>query len=141
MLGQVLDYIHNYFVRNVIYGTFEVVDGAMSVDGLLDGQYYIVKGSIFNDGLHRYPSTDLVDEVFNGEISAMAVPPDLLALVQEIQAWADKYGDVMSSPYSSESFGGYSYSKRSGSSPNSQEGVFGWQDVFRSRLNKWRKII
>lgn len=64
----------------------------------------------------------------------MAVPRALIALSDEIKAWVDKNGQE--SPYTSESFGGYSYSKAT----NAQGMAVGWRDVFRSRLNTWRKI-
>ena len=87
----------------------------------------------------------LIDETFEGAVWAMAVPPAVLALLAEIEAWQEKYGGVDSaamSPFTSESFGGYSYSKGSrGSSSSSGTGDAGtWQSVFSSRLNKWRKI-
>ena len=43
------------------------------------------------------------------------------------------------SPYMSESFGGYSYSK--GASNTASGGsVVTWQDAFKTRLAPWRKI-
>lgn len=142
MLEQILAYIHNYFVKEVHSGKFAIDSGRLSdVDFLLDGQYFMVVGSVFNDGVHKYPEDVLVDEEFSGEIRAMAVPPAVIALSEEISEWCEKYGSAMNSPYSSESFGGYSYTKAQGSggsgngaSPSS------WQSVFRSRLNQWRKI-
>ena len=75
----------------------------------------------------------------------MAVPPSVIALSAEIEAWQEKYGGVDStamSPYTSESFGGYSYSKSRGGSGNgsSDSGSGTWQSVYANRLNKWRKI-
>ena len=145
MLDQILDFIHNYFILEKHRGRFVVSGGELaSVDFLLDKQYFYVNGSALNDGLYRYPANNMDDEEFDGEIWAMGVPRELLLLADEIQAWVDKYGDAVSGPYSSESFGGYSYTKQSagnrvGNNGNSK--VFGWQDVFGSRLYRWRKII
>ncbi len=141
MLEQILDFIHNYFIVGVITGDFSVVDGALTVEGLQEGQYYKIEGSVFNDGVHQYPSTDLTDEQFSGRIGAMAVPPMLIALCAEIEAWQNKYGAQALSPYQSESFGGYSYSKGSGAKADGSAVLLGWQDVFGRRLNKWRKLI
>ena len=47
-----------------------------------------------------------------------------------------KYGEKSLSPYQSESFGGYSYTKASASNGDQVD----WKTVFRSRLNRWRKI-
>lgn len=141
MLEQILDYIHNYFERDIVDGSFTISGGSMTLDFLQDGQYFRIYGSVFNDGVHRYPANDLTDETFTGQIWAMAVPPAVIALADEITAWIDKYGDAMNSPYQSESFGGYSYSKGSGqNSSNNSSNPADWRVVFGSRLNHWRKI-
>lgn len=141
MLEQLLDYIHNYFVRQKHWGKFSVTDGNLDCDFLQNGQYYKVVGSVFNDGVHQYPSTGLIDEDFCGEVWAMAVPPAVIALSDEIDEWLSKYGEVQNSPYQSESFGGYSYTKASGAGNNGNaEPGATWQSVFRTRLNHWRKI-
>lgn len=142
MLEQILDYIHNYFVKGVYCGLYRISGGTLTMDVLQEGQYYRIVGSIFNDGVHRYSSeeTSLMDEEFMGEIWAMAVPPAVIALSDEISAWIEKYGDAMNSPYQSESFGGYSYNKGSGGSGGSAIGSADWRSVFGSRLNRWRKI-
>ena len=57
-----------------------------------------------------------------------------ITLSEEIAAWNEKNGTP--GPYTSESFGGYSYSKAT----NASGVVVGWQDVFKSRLNAWRRI-
>lgn len=141
MLEQILDYIHNYFERDIVDGSFTISGGSMTLDFLQDGQYFRIYGSVFNDGVHRYPANNLTDETFTGQIWAMAVPPAVIALADEITTWIDKYGDAMNSPYQSESFGGYSYSKGSGqNSSNNSSNPADWRVVFGSRLNHWRKI-
>lgn len=140
MLEQILDYIHNYFVKDVHSGVFRVSDRSLQVDFLQEGQYFKVVGSVFNDGIHKYPDDALVDEVFTGTVIAMAVPPSVIALSLEIEDWMDKYGSVANSPYQSESFGGYSYTKGSISNSNGGSNTADWRSVFGSRLNHWRKI-
>lgn len=136
MLEQILMDTNNLFVapdgRHA--GEYSIKGGSIALDFLAPGQYFWIKGSVFNDGLHVYPAADLTDEDFDGVVIAMAVPRALIALADEIKAWVDKNGQE--SPYTSESFGGYSYSKAT----NSQGLAVGWRDVFRSRLNPWRKI-
>lgn len=141
MLEQIMDFIHNYFVKEVHRGKFEIANGTLSVDFLQTGQYYKIVGSVFNDKVHMYPSEDLTNETFEGEIWAMAVPPTLIALAGEIEDWVNNYGEIVNSPFSSESFGGYSYSKASGATKSGDilPGTT-WQAVFGSRLNHWRKI-
>jgi len=141
MLEQILDYIHNYFIREVYRGTFVIENGSLSeVDFLLDGQYFKIRGSVLNDGVYQYPVHDLADEEFTGEIWAMSVPPAVVSLCSEIEGWMEKYGDVVNSPYASESFGGYSRTIARGSSNSNNGTVLTWQSAFAARLNAWRKI-
>ena len=107
------------------------------------GQYFRIQGSTFNDGVHKYPideSNKLVNEQFNGTIWAMAVPQTVIALAADIKTWQAAYGAPTSaalSPYNSESFSGYSYSK---DSSGISGGSMSWQDAFAGRLNKYRKL-
>lgn len=141
MLEQILNYIHNYFEKEIVPGTYSISSGTFEVDFLQNGQYFRIVGSVFNDGIYKYPADDLADETFTGEIWAMAVPPAVIALSSEISDWVDKYKDVMDGPYQSESFGGYSYTKKSsGGGTNNGNDASDWRSVYRSRLNHWRKI-
>jgi len=111
-------------------------------DVLVQGQYFRIVGSLFNDGVYQYPASGLTKETFNGAIWAMAIPPEVIALAEDIASWKAMYGNVDSeamSPYQSESYGGYSYNK-GGAGTDGKAGVVTWQQVFAPRLNKWRKI-
>ena len=139
MLEKVLMNIRNWFtVEGGIHsGTFSIKDGGITLPFLADGQYFRIIGSVFNDGLHQYPATDLVDEEFSGVIWALAIPPAVVDLADEIQKWQEKNGEVASSPFSSESFGGYSYSKATDAETG---GAVTWQSAFKQQLSAWRKI-
>ena len=114
MLEQVLDFIHNYFEKEIYTGKFKIESGSLTgVDFIRQNQYYKIKGSIFNDGIHQY-GEPLTDEEFDGIIWTMAVPSAIIALADDIKNYVDEYADKLNSPYQSESFGGYSYSKGSG---------------------------
>lgn len=139
MLEQILDFIHNYFIKEVYRGTFKIESESLNVDFLQEGQYFKIIGSVFNDGVHQYPASDLVNEEFQGEIWAMAVPPAVIKIAEEAKAYIDEYGSKLDGPYQSESFGGYSYSKGSGTDSHGND-VNSWQAKFSSRLNHWRKI-
>lgn len=145
MLGEVLRTLNNWFEvpGKRLTGRFAVEGSALSLpDGwLLEGQYFLVSGSILNDGLHQWPAVDLRDETFTGEIAALAVPKAVTELAARIEEWQAKYGKAAESPYQSESFGGYSYSKASGSgSQGGSDGAYTWRQAFRSELNRWRKL-
>ena len=104
-------------------------------DFLQDGQYFRICGSVFNDGVYAYAAETLTDETFTGTIWALRVPLALSKLVAEIEDYVNT--DVAKpSPYKSESFGGYSYTRNT----DSDGAPLSWQKAFRSRLNEWRKI-
>lgn len=142
MLSELCHDLRNYFETKKFYGEFKIEDNSITGDyQLQSGQYFRIVGSVFNDGVHVYPPTDLVDETFSGAIWAMAVPDEVVALASEIDDWNNLYGKPDStnmSPFNSESFGGYSYSKSGGGATSDGAGT--WQKAFASRLNKWRKI-
>lgn len=160
MLTRICQYLRNWFDKDPFhadypkyYGLFAVTDGVLTfADGtelpLVTGQYYRLMGSRFSDGVQLWQgqSGTLADEpAFAGAVWDIRIPPAIIDLADEMEAWEAKYSDVDSaamSPFQSESFGGYSYSKASGtasSDGSSTGGVFGQAD-FAARLNQWRKM-
>ena len=139
MLEQVLMHLKNWFLvpGGIHEGTYTIEDGGIALPFLANGQYFRICGSVFNDGLHQYPASDLKAETFDGTVWALAVPQSVIELSTEIEAWQKKNGDASVSPYQSESFGGYSYSKATDSATG---GAITWQSAFRSSLNAWRKL-
>lgn len=139
MLEQVLMNIRRWFpVEGGIHsGTFTIKDGGITLPFLADGQYFRICGSVFNDGLHQYNVLDLTDETFTGTIWALAIPKAVIELADEIQKWQEKNGEASVSPYQSESFGGYSYSKATDAETG---GAVTWQSAFKQQLSAWRKI-
>lgn len=136
MLDEILAEIRNYFAVKVHSGDFEVIGGKLSpLDFLQNGQYFRIVGSVMNDGVYRYPYSGLTDETFSGEIWALAVPPTLIALAADVEEYEKKAKETVSL-YTSESFGGYSYTKAT----DSNGSPLSWEKVFAKRLNKWRKI-
>lgn len=141
-ITELCEELRNWFEVKRMFGTFTISDGSIDLsDYLLDGQYYRIKDSVFNNGVHKYGDEidTLKDETFKGEIWALAIPQTFLDLMEEINKWVDKYGEAVNSPFSSESFGGYAVTYKS-AGEYSDSGGNGWQSVFASRLNKWRKI-
>lgn len=139
MLEQVLRHLNNWFLVDIHEGTFTVENGSITLPFLQNSQYFRVCGSVFNDGLHQYPAYGLADETFTGAVWALAIPNAVMMLSEDIDEWQKKNGEAVLSPYTSESFGGYSYTKASGGKAGTTA-VTSWQDAFRSRLNDWRKI-
>ena len=133
MLEAVLTHLNNWFVRDMYVGTFSVTDGTLTMPDQAEGQYFRVVGSVFNDGLHRCPAADLTDETFSGAVCLLAVPKSVIALAEEIKAWAAKN---QPGAYTSESFGGYSYTRAT----NAKGMAVGWQDAFAAQLAPYRKL-
>lgn len=137
MLEQVLRYLRNWFPVSFHNDTFVVENGSIALPFIKEGQYFRIIGSVFNDGVYKHPVTNLTDETFNGAIWAMAIPKTVLDMVEEIEAWNTKNAERVTSPYQSESFGGYSYTLKP---ENGSGGGVTWESAFASRLNAWRKI-
>lgn len=139
MLEQVLNQLHNWFVVDIHNGKFTIKDGGIALPFLLRGQYFRIKGSVFNDGLHRYgPDMEaLTDETFSGTIWALAVPREVVTLAEEMTEWQNKYGaEAAAGVYQSESYADYSYTKKTNSSG---EAVTVW-DTFKARLKPYKKL-
>lgn len=140
--------LNNFFETSRVFGEFVITGGSIDLSALVtsgalhEGQFFRIAGSVFNDGVYQYPCKGLTDEVFNGAIWPMAVPRAAMGLLTDIQAWitANAGDNQLNSPYQSESFGGYSYSKINNSGAGASADLGTWQNQFRSRLNKWRKI-
>lgn len=136
MLYEICNEINNFFTTNEDkkIGLIEIKDGQLSPSfDLVNGQYYRIIGSVFNDGIHKYGVGRLQDEEFKGAVWLMRVPKDFLDLVKEIQSYVEK--NDQTNTFVSESFGGYSYTKAT------KDGMpLNWRDVYRKRLNMWRKL-
>ena len=149
MLQQIMETVHNYFVEEKLNGRYEIVDGMISLP-LLEGQRFLIQGSVLNDGVYTYhengitndddtEEVGLQDETFAGTICALAVPPAVIALSAEISTWVEKYGEASNSPYTGENvIGVYSYTKASGGS--GAGGAVTWKDAFKDQLKRWRKV-
>lgn len=143
MLNEICRELRNWFDREKpkMYGRFTISSGKITDSTFLaviqENQYFRIVGSVFNDGIYKYDNElNLEDETFDGAIWLLAIPQEIIDLDAEVTAWIAKYGDAVSTPYNSESFGGYSYSKA-----NSASGAAtSWQSAFAEKLNLWRKI-
>ena len=138
MLTEICAELRNWFVvpDGVHIQTYTISGGSIApLDFLQEGQYFRIIGSVFNDGVHQYPASDLTDEVFHGAVWAMALPPSLIALTAEIEEY-NKSDAGKASPYISENFGGYGYTKATGSNGK----VLTWKSVFADALNRYRKL-
>jgi hypothetical protein len=153
VISEVCAELRNYFLRDYVNpeqymhsGSFVIAGGEMqSLPFLKVGQYYRIIGSTFNDGVHKYGAEHrsaedyerLTNEEFEGTIWEMFVPKEVVDLSEEIQDWISKNADAINSPYQSESFGGYSYTKAIASTGKLSTD---WQSHFAGKLNRWRRL-
>ena len=151
LLEQVLWHIHNWFPRETVKGSCSIVGGSLPAsfeDEMLEGQWYRIEGRYLNDGLHQHPADDLEDEDFDATITLLSIPKALLNLVEEIEEWVDDNAEAdraaRKGVYQSESFGGYTYTRRADTRSQSGSGtspsLTGWKAAFAADLNAWRKI-
>lgn len=138
MINEIMTQVRNHFAKTIETGTFSIAaDGKLS--GLnntyLVGQYLWVYGSVLNDDVYKILSiengvialdgTGHTAEVGDFTVFGLAVPKDFLRLVDEIKAYKGADG------VASESIGKYSVSYKNGG---------GWSEVFRVKLNKYRRL-
>lgn len=143
MLTELCQELKNWFVKSENdkhIGIITIENGSISSPSIIlnDKQYYRVIGSLYNDGVHQYNNEEdtLIDEEFDGAIWLMYVPNQIIELDEKISKWNTENQKIQLNPYKSESFGGYSYTLKSGKNSD----TISWQDIFSSELNKWRKI-
>ena len=106
MLEELMRECRNWFkVPDGAYsGTFTIKDGSITLPFLVEGQYFRIIGSVFNDGVYQYGAGGLTDETFDGAVWALAVPAAFISLVEDVEAWRSKYESAANSPFQSESF-------------------------------------
>lgn len=134
--------LKNYFIsdfdKDIHLGEYTIDNNTISLDFLAENQYFRVVGSKFNDGVYKYDNKlHLTDEIFNGAIWAMSVPPAFLSAVEEANTYLTAHPNAMA--LQSESFGGYSYTRAVGGSTSL--GGFGYlPSTISEQLNRYRRI-
>lgn len=139
MLFEVLQYLRNWFTAQKYFGEFSIVNGRLDLvaSGIqaTENQYVRIIGSALNDGVYLISAMALSDEIFDGAVWVLSIPRPLLELVSEIEAWQTKNAAAVTSPFQSESFENYSYTRATDANGN----AVSWQTAFATRLAPWRK--
>lgn len=136
MLEKIIAYLNNDFrVSDDEPETheWEIVGGTLTVPDVHEGQYVRIFGSLFNDGVRKYPLAGLTDETFTGCVIPLAIPRVILTLAEEIETWSEKNRPTA---FTSESFGGYTYSKATKANGTAA----GWREVFADDLKPYKKM-
>lgn len=137
MIGLVLREINNYFIKDISESTeITTTIKVKNPDKFVVGQYIFIYKSILNDGVYKIEDITgsylTLDETLQAEstkarVYGLAIPKDVLTLIGEIET----YNNGNASGVQSESLGDYSvtYGSNGGT----------WQQVFRAKLNAYRK--
>lgn len=147
MVGQVLRYLNDYFiryycgVRQYSYtkdATFssDTISATSFDDTFLAGEYIKIYGSRLNDGVYKITeaNTDNIvldatlttEEEISVELTKCFIPIDLLEIIEEI----DTYNSNVTDGISSESQGNRSVSYVGS----------GWKQAFQARLAPFKKV-
>lgn len=142
MIDEICAEIRNYFTydKDKHFGTFRIENGQIVPSLDIPTNYIRIIGSHLNDGVHVRGDDgfDLTDEGdFNGAVWIMSPPNSFIRLAGEIALWQEKNGSEAVSPYTSESFGGYAYTKATLSDGSN---AATWQNAFSARLKQYRRI-
>ncbi len=128
-------------------GVYEISGHSIApLDFIQPGQYFRIVGSAMNDGVYCNTVDSLkvlTDETFTGAIWEMSVPRAFIELCTDIDAWRAKNETADSanmSPFTAESFAGYSYQKGSGGQSAGASAAVSWVNQFGYRLRAFRRL-
>lgn len=151
-LTDLCDTLRNWFDVARHFGDFEIKNGTIDLD--TKGQFLRIIGSFNNDGVvmadvdsggHKtwyhilgIKDDDLIreplyDETFKGAVWELALPLNFLIFYDKINKWEEENKKAIDNPFTSESFGGYSYSKENSENLN-------WKTHFKTDLARWQKL-
>lgn len=140
-LTRVCARLKNHFLYEKFTDTFTLESGSAPLESLLPGQFFVIVGSVLNDGVFQNTAESLEGlkpETFTGKIWSMRVPIDFLDLAEDIERFNSKVEELalLDKGFASESFGGYSYSLNSSAPAYMQE----WQRRIQTGLSHYQKI-
>lgn len=135
--------LRNYFTdkEHIFHGTYTIRDKVLSTNFVKNNQYFRITGSAFNNGVFCNNPDDLKrlrDETFTGAIWVMAVPEDFIELCDEAERFKAKIAEISGNfeGYTSESWGGYTYTLPTSAPAFIQE----WQCHIKQGMNMYRRL-
>ncbi len=142
-VADVMRQCNNYFETGYRATNYSISGGVISPNDVLrPGMWIHISGSFFWDGVWKIgegwklegAKDDAPDDAFYGKIYFLAPPHEFLILCEEIATYTQKSAV---SPYQSETFGEYSYTKATGKNG----GILSWQEAFADRLRPYRRMF
>lgn len=156
MLNEVIEYLNNYFfkytlgittysyTRDLTFTTNNTIEADFT-DTFLVGEYILIEGTRLNDGIYKISAIDTTsitidatlditisaEAEISAEITKLFIPKELIATIAEIKT----YNTTTTDGIASESQG-----TRSVSYATSTNGSSGWQNAFKSRLARYKKL-
>ena len=128
-IADVMRRCNNYFPRESVEGEFHISgDGVLSP--AVDAPYIAITGSLYHDGVYKAgESLPLPEETFSGRVWALAPTRGFIVLCEDIAEFDAKHS--AGAPVS-ESFGGYSVTRRAGTET--------WQGAFAPMLAGYTRM-
>lgn len=135
---EVMRELNNYFESGIpAAANYHIsADGTITPSDGLTGAYIAISGSNLHDGVFPMSGNavdfgeDIAEETFEGVVYDLHPPKAFIDLCAQIAAFDEK---TPVSAYTSESFGGYSYTRNAAADT--------WQKAFKSRLNVYRRMF
>ena len=142
-ITRMCPFLHNFFTDkdHIFYNTYTICDNILSTNFINTGQYFRITGSSLNNGVYCNIPDDLKrlhNETFTGAIWLMDVPEDFVRLCEEVERFNAKIAELSGNfqGYSSESWGGYSYTLPTSAPSFMQD----WQYKLKQAMSCYRKI-
>ena len=156
---------HNYHETDRVVGDYAIENGNISLPFLVNGQFFRIQGSKFNDGVYIYSKEYIIREATWKDV--LTDNRDWNALTEE------EWGNLKHAELTDESFTGviwpmrmpraflklaqeieeYNESEAAKPSPYTSESISGhysytkanavdsaWENVFSAKLKRWRKV-
>lgn len=156
MLEELLTYLNNWFAVCRYRGVISMDNGRLVAPiafinkWVQPGDYFRIRGSGRNDGFYQQPIGDegleedkiqtdeAAEEIetFPALVEALLIPAQLVQLAKEMEEWRAKNGAASAGPYTSESFGGYNYTKAA----RSDGSIWSVYDAFADRLAPYKRM-
>ena len=141
MMLSVMRNRNRFFEVSQETGNFVIENGVIDLcNKYLIDQYILITGSILNNGVYLlkddlYTLDGARDEEFTGTVYGLAVPPDFIQLVKDIETF-ESSDEATRTNLIKESFGGISYTL----STDENGQIAGWETVFAKRLASFKPI-